>query len=114
MRLNTPPPKIGGRIWPTSPISSADLLGFWISPICSADLRGFCEFADSFCRDRVSGSLCAFIFFRQALFVQWNHFFPQDKGQKCKKTMGPGIEPLCGVSVIWPFCSADLLGPLGF
>ena len=52
-----PPPQIGGRIRPTL-------------PICSADLLGFCEFADSFCRHRVSGSLCAFIFFWQALFVQ--------------------------------------------
>ena len=69
-KFNPPPPQIGGRIQPTSPICSANLLGFWTSPICSADLRGFCEFADSFCRHRVSGSLCAFILFRQALFVQ--------------------------------------------
>ena len=66
----TPPPEISGRFRPTSPICSAVLLGFWILPICSADLRGFCEFADSFCRHKVSGSLCAFIFFRQALSVQ--------------------------------------------
>ena len=33
---------------------------------------------------------------------------------KVQKTMGPGIEPICGVSVIWPFRSADLLWPLGF
>jgi hypothetical protein len=31
---------------------------------------------------------------------------------KVQKTMGPGIEPICGVSVIWPFCFADLLGLL--
>ena len=35
VHTGTPPPKIGGRIRPTSPICSADLLGFWISPICS-------------------------------------------------------------------------------
>ena len=29
-----------------------------------------------------------------------------------KKKKGPGIEPICGVSVIWPFSSADLLGLL--
>ena len=44
-----PPPQIGGRIRPTSPICSADLLGFWILPTCSADLWGFCDLANSFC-----------------------------------------------------------------
>ena len=44
------PPQIGGGIWPTSPICSADLLGFWILPTCSANLWGFCDLADSFCR----------------------------------------------------------------
>ena len=49
--MATPPHhQIGGRIWLTSPICSADLLGFWISPTCSADLWGFCDLADSFCR----------------------------------------------------------------
>ena len=51
---NPPPPhhhhQIDRRIRPTSPICSADLLGFCISLICSADLWGFCDFADSFCR----------------------------------------------------------------
>ena len=32
--------------------------------------------------------------------------------QKVQKTMGPGIELICGVSVIWPLRSADLLGLL--
>ena len=34
-----PPAQIGGRIRPTSPICSADLLGFWILPICSANFQ---------------------------------------------------------------------------
>ena len=34
-----PPPPLGGRIRPTSPICSADLLGFWIFLIRSADFQ---------------------------------------------------------------------------
>ena len=51
---------------------------------------------------------------RQALFVRRKPFFSSEQVTKVQKTMGPGIEPICGVSVIWPFLSADLLGPLGF
>ena len=34
-----PPTQIGGRIRPTSPICSSDLLCFWIVPICSANFQ---------------------------------------------------------------------------
>jgi hypothetical protein len=46
------------------------------------------------------------------LFVQRKPFFSSGQVTKVQKTMGPGIEPICGVSVIWPFCFADLLGLL--
>ena len=40
-------------------------------------------------------------------------FLLRTSDKKCKK-MDPGIEPICGVSVMWPIRSANLLGPLGF
>ena len=62
---------------------------------------------------RLYWRLCAFFFSGKLCLCSKRHFSPQDKWQKCKKQC-PAIGPICGVSVIWPFRSADLLGPLGF
>ena len=105
-------PKIGGQIRPTSPICSADSLGFWgfadlfcrfvgvsgVLPICSADSLGFWGFADLFCRFvGVSGVLP--ICFADSLgFWGFADLF-------CR---------FVGVSGVLPICSADSLGFWGF
>ena len=106
------PQSVGSQVVSGAATSLA-ISGFWAA---GAFRSSSCVWCSHVFGHRVSGSLCAFIFFRQALFVQccsdWHHevvFLLLRTSDKVQKTMGPGIEPICGVSVIWPFRSADLL-----